>query len=64
MYTCYCYVNEIEVANAVLREQFGVEKKNKAIVSRIIKSAVDAGFIKLLDENAAPKMRKYIPYQA
>lgn len=64
LYTCYCYVNEIEVANAVLRERFGVEEKNKAIVSRIIKDVIDAGLIKLSDENAAPKMRRYIPYWA
>lgn len=64
LYTCYCYVNEIEVANAVLRERFGVEEKNKAIISRIIKDTVGAGFIKLSDENAAPKLRRYIPYWA
>ena len=64
IYTCYCYVNEIEVSNAVLRERFGVEEKNKAIISRIIKDTVDAGMIKLADENAAPKMRRYIPYWA
>ena len=64
LYTCYCYVNEIEVANAVLRERFGVEEKNKAIISRIIKDTIDAGFIKLSDENAAPKLRRYIPYWA
>lgn len=64
LYTCYCYVNEIEVANAILRERFGVEEKNKAIISRIIKDTIDAGFIKLSDENAAPKLRRYIPYWA
>lgn len=64
LYTCYCYVNEIEVANAVLRERFNVEEKNKSIVSRIIKDTIDAGYIKLVDENAAPKMRRYIPYWA
>ena len=64
LYTCYCYVNEIEVANTVLRERFGVEEKNKAIISRIIKDTIDAGFIKLSDENAAPKLRRYIPYWA
>ncbi|MFQ9895847.1 MAG: hypothetical protein ACLRWA_06590 [Lachnospira sp.] len=64
LYTCYCYVNEIEVANAVLRERFGVEEKNKAIISRIIKDTIDVGFIKLSDENAAPKLRRYIPYWA
>lgn len=62
--TCYCYVNEIPVSNAVLRERFGVEKRNKAIVSRIIKDTMESGFIKLADENAAPKLRRYIPYWA
>lgn len=64
LYTCYCYINEIEIANAVLRGRFGVEERNKAIISRIIKDTMDAGFIKLSDENAAPKMRRYIPYWA
>lgn len=62
--TCYYYVNEIPVANAVLRERFGVEAKNKAIISRIIKDTVDTGLIKLADEKAAPKLRRYIPYWA
>lgn len=64
LYTCYCYINEIEVANAVLRERFGVDEKNKAIISRIIKDTMAAGYIKLSDENAAPKMRRYVPYWA
>lgn len=62
--TCYCYVNEIPVSNSVLRERFGVEPQNKAIVSRIIKDTMEAGIIKLNDESAAPKMRRYIPYWA
>ena len=64
LYTCYCYVNEIEVSNAVLRERFGVEEKNKAIVSRIIKDTMLVNLIKLTDDNAAPKMRRYVPYWA
>ena len=62
--TCYYYVNEIPVANAVLRERFGVDEKNMSIVSRIIKETMKAGFIKLADENASLKMRRYIPYWA
>lgn len=62
--TCYNYVNDIAVSNAVLRNRFGVEDKNKAIVSRIIKDTMEAGLIKLSDEKAAPKMRRYIPYWA
>lgn len=64
LYTCYCYVNEIEVANSVLRERFGIDAKNMAIVSRIIKATLDAELIKLSDENAALKNRRYIPYWA
>lgn len=62
--TCYCYVNEIPVANAVLRERFGVNEKNMSIVSRIIKETIEVGLIKLVDENAALKMRRYVPYWA
>jgi len=62
--TCYNYVNEVEVSNAVLRERFDVEEKNKSIVSRIIKDTMDAGMIKLEDENAVTKMRRYVPYWA
>ena len=62
--TCYYYVNEIPVANAILRERFGVEAKNKATVSRIIKDTVDSGLIKLANENSAPKLRRYILYRA
>lgn len=64
LYTCYCYINEIEVSNAILRDRFGVEEKNKSIVSRIIKETLNAKYIKLSDEFASPKMRRYIPYWA
>jgi hypothetical protein len=62
--SCYYYVNEIEVSNSLLRERFGIEEKNKAMMSRIIKETMKAGKIKLFDENAATKMRRYIPYWA
>jgi predicted HTH transcriptional regulator len=64
LYTCYCYVNEIEVANAVLRDRFGIDVKNMAVASRIIKATMEAGLIKLSDENAALKNRRYVPYWA
>jgi len=62
--TCYNYVNGIEVSNAVLRDRFGIEEKNKAMVSRIIKDTIEAGMIKLEDDNAATKLRRYVPYWA
>lgn len=63
--TCYYYVNEKEVSNAVLRDRFGVDAKNMAIISRIVKETINAGYIKLADdENTSLKMRKYVPYWA
>ena len=62
--TCYCYVNGVEVSNAVLRERFGVEEKNMAVVSRIIKESTEAGYIKIGGESTARKTRKYVPYWA
>lgn len=43
IFTCYCYVNEIGVSNAVLRERFGLGAKDMSAVSRIIKYTLDAG---------------------
>ncbi len=62
LYTCYCYVNEIEVSNAVLRERFGVDEKNKALVSRIIRDTVDKGLIKIENDAVGVRARRYVPY--
>ena len=64
IYVCYCYVNEIPVTNASLRVRFGLEERNKTLVSRVIKDTVTAGLIKLFDETTAPRYYKYIPYWA
>ncbi|MCC8162297.1 MAG: putative DNA binding domain-containing protein [Lachnospiraceae bacterium] len=62
--TCYYYVNEIDVSNSVLRGRFGIDERNKALMSRIIKETLNAELIKIADPTAAVKLRKYIPYWA
>ena len=52
------------LTNASLRERFGVTTNNKAMVSRRIREAVDAGAIRPFDEHTAPKLRKYVPHWA
>lgn len=64
IYVCYCYVNGIDATNTALRDRFGVEDKNKATVSRIIKDTVEKGYIRLYDESTAPRYYKYVPYWA
>ena len=52
------------MTNTSLRERFGIKEENKAQASRFIKEALDAGKILPYDENAAPKLMKYIPHWA
>lgn len=58
------YVNQEAMTNASLRERFGIESKNSAAVSRILKDALNRNLIKLYDPDAGPKLRRYVPIWA
>lgn len=64
LHACLRYVQHDYMTNASLRERFGVEAKNIAMVSRIIKEALDDGMIYIYDESVGTKARKYIPWWA
>ena len=64
LHACLKYVKRDFLTNRSLRERFDVKQNNKAVVSRYIREAVDAGMIKPFDEHAAPKLMKYVPYWA
>lgn len=64
LHACLRYVQRDFLTNASLRERFGVEEKNKAAVSRYIREAVDAGMVRPVDQDAARKMMKYMPFWA
>jgi ATP-dependent DNA helicase RecG len=64
LHACLRYVSHSVMSNASLRERFGVEEKNKATVSRLIREAVDSGAVQPQDANAAPKMMRYVPFWA
>lgn len=64
LHACLKWVMRDFLTNGSLRERFGVEERNKAIVSRYIREAVDAGMIRPFDEDAARKLMKYVPYWA
>ncbi len=56
------YLNRQPMNNTTLRERFGIETKNSAMVSRIIKQAIKAGRIKPYDEGAGTKAMRYVPW--
>jgi predicted HTH transcriptional regulator len=61
LHACLKYVNRNYLTNSSIRERFGIEVENKAMASRLIRDAVEAGVIKPHSEDAAPKLRKYVP---
>ena len=61
MQACLAYVNFEGISNSDIREIFGVGEKEKAKASRLPTSAVDGGYIKVMDLDTAPRYKKYIP---
>ena len=64
MQACFEYVNFRTVTNADIRSLFGLEKSDKVKSSRIIKDTIEAGLIKPVDPDTAPRYMKYIPHWA
>ena len=63
-HACLRYVQRDFMTNTTLRERFGIEPRNSATASRIIKEAVEGGMIKAYDDAAARKMMQYVPFWA
>lgn len=64
LHCCLRYVNREPTNNSSLRERFGIEQKNQAQVSRVIKDALAAGLIRAYDPGAGTKAMRYIPWWA
>ena len=64
LHCCLRYVNHESMNNASLRERFGIKDGNSAIVSRIIKQAIEDGLIRLHDPLANRKSWRYVPFWA
>ena len=62
LHACLRYVNREYLTNTSLRERFGLDEKNSATASRLIKEAVEDGQIVPVDEDAAKKLMKYTPW--
>lgn len=61
LHACLRYVERDFMTNTSLRSRFGLDTKNSAMASRLIKEALGHGTIRLYDAAAAPKYRKYVP---
>jgi len=65
LHACLKYVQREYLTNSSLRERFAIEKKNSAMVSRIIKDAVEEKAIKPVEaESESRRHAKYAPFWA
>jgi predicted HTH transcriptional regulator len=64
LHACLRYIQNDFMTNSSLRERFGIDAKNSAMVSRIIKEAVKEGKIRIYDESVGTRAREYMPWWA
>lgn len=64
LHACLRLVMRDPMTNTTLRERFGIDPKNSAMASRIIRDAIEEGLIKPYEEGQSKKNSKYIPYWA
>ncbi|MBN2326564.1 MAG: putative DNA binding domain-containing protein [Candidatus Omnitrophica bacterium] len=64
LHACLKYVSRDFMTNSSLRERFGIEKKNSAVASRIIKNTQKEEVIRLYDPEVKGKYSKYVPFWA
>lgn len=61
LHACLKYVMREEMTNGSLRKRFGLDEKNSAMASRIIKDALKDGVIKPYDLAQGKRNAKYVP---
>jgi ATP-dependent DNA helicase RecG len=64
LHACLRYVNRQHMTNTTVRERFGIESQNIATASRLIREAIEVGYIVPYDRDAPPKLKRYLPYWA
>lgn len=64
LHACLNQVSRLNTTNSSIRERFGIEERNKATASRLLKDAVGRGLIVAYDPDASPRMMRYVPFWA
>jgi predicted HTH transcriptional regulator len=62
LHACLNQVARRDTNNPSIRQRFGIEERNKATASRLLKDAVTRGLIVPHDPTVAPKFTRYVPF--
>ena len=60
-HACICFTNGGVMTNQSLRARFGEEGPSQSTVSKLISATVEAGLIKPVDPDTAPRYMRYVP---
>ena len=63
-HACISYINQEPMNNSSLRKRFGLDEKNASSISRLLKEAVEKGYIRVAESDTAPRYMRYVPYWA
>jgi predicted HTH transcriptional regulator len=63
-HACLCYVSNRPTTNTSVRDRFGIDKRNSAVASRIIRETIDAELIVAYDPTAGARSLRYVPFWA
>lgn len=64
LHACLRYVTREEMTNSTLRQRLGIDDKNIATASRLLREAVESGVIVIADPGVGTRSRRYLPYWA
>jgi len=64
LHACLKHVMREQMTNTTLRERFGIEARNSATASRIIKDTLEAELIKPHDPDQGKRNARYVPHYA
>ena len=64
LHACLKYIQNDFMTNTSLRERFGIEERNRSMVSKIINETLKAEKIRIYDESVGTKAREYVPWWA
>ena len=63
-HACLRYVSNEPMTNASFRKRLGIDQKNYAVASRIIRDTIDAGLLRPVDPHTSKRYMKYVPFWA
>jgi ATP-dependent DNA helicase RecG len=64
LHACLNQVSRKSTTNSSVRQRFGIEERNKATASRLLKDAVERGLIVPYDKDSSPRLMRYVPFWA